>query len=100
MREAIRVLKFVIKDIKEGKCTDEELIDAMGKFHPKANDGYFRKEDYCNADEAMKLLGIRGRNQFFNLMKKYGIENHHNEFKDMGFYVKDLEKIKQTIMTK
>jgi hypothetical protein len=100
MREAVRVLKFVIKDIKDGKCTDEELVDAMGRFYPKSNDEYFRKEDYCNTEEAMKLLGLRSRNQFFDLMKKHGIENHHNEFKDMGFYIKDLERVKTTLTKK
>lgn len=95
MREAIRVLKLVIKDIKDGRCTDEEIADAMVKFHPKSNQEYFRKEDYCNADEAMKLLGIRSRNQFFELMKAKGIENHKNEFKDMGYYIGDLEKLKR-----
>lgn len=94
MREAIRILKFVIKDIKDGKCTDEEIAEIMTKFHPKSNREYFRKEDYCNADDAMKLLGIRNRNQFFELMKSNGISNHRNEFKDMGYYIGDLEKLK------
>lgn len=94
MREAIRVLKLVIKDIKDGKCTDEEIAEAITKFHPKSNDKYFCKEDYCNAEDAMKFLGIKSRNQFFELMKANGIENHKNEFKDMGYYIGDLEKLK------
>lgn len=95
MREAIRVLKLVIKDIKEGRCTDEEIAETLTKFHPKSNSEYFRKEDYCNAEEAMKLLGIRSRNQFFELMKTHGIKNHRNDFKDMGYYIGDLEKLKR-----
>lgn len=94
MREAIRVLKFVIKDIKSGKCTDEEIAETMVRFHPCSNKEYFRREDYCNADKAMKILGIKSRNQFFELMKTSGIENHKNEFKDMGFLKKDIEKLK------
>lgn len=94
-REAIRILKLVIKDIKDGRCTDEEITETLTKFHPRSNKEYFRKEDYCNADEAMKILGIRSRNQFFELMKLHGIENHKNDFKDMGFYKGDLERIKR-----
>lgn len=97
MREAIRVLKLIIKDVKDGKCTDEEIAESLIKFHPKSNEEYFRKEDYCNAEKAMKLLGTRNRNQFFELMKANGIENHKNEFKDMGFYKKDIERIKRKI---
>lgn len=100
MKEALRVLKLLIRDIKEGRCSEDELADALTKFHPKSNTEYFRKEDYCNADEAMRYLGIRSRNQFFELMREHGIANHKQEFKDMGYYRGDLESFRKKMKSK
>lgn len=97
MKYAIHLLKGVIKDIRNGECAEEELIEAVGRFNPE-NRGYIKEVDYMNYDEACKALGIGwNRNRLNNLCKKYGIVNHKFNNAHIGFAKSDIIKLKSII---
>ena len=94
MKYAMKVLKRAYHEIKTGKCNDEDVEEMIARLNPEAH-GYIRPTDYCNADEALKILGFgTNRNRLFDLTKKYGIENHRLNNMPIGFKRAEIERLK------
>ena len=75
-------------------CDDSEITESMTKFHPSSNKEYFNPKDYCNADDAMKILHLRyNRNKFFALIKEYGIENYKVNNAPLGYKISEIERL-------
>ena len=53
----LRILGFIAKQVKTGKCSDEEIADLM-VLASSERLGYIREEDYVTEDEGMKILGV------------------------------------------
>lgn len=75
-------------------CDDSEITESMTKFHPSSNKEYFNPKDYCNADDAMKILRLGyNRNKFFELIKEYGIENYKVNNAPLGYKISEIERL-------
>lgn len=75
-------------------CDDSEITESMTKFHPSSNKEYFNPKDYCNADDAMKILHLGyNRNKFFELIKEYGIENYKVNNAPLGYKISEIERL-------
>lgn len=75
-------------------CDETEVAETMVKFHPSLNKDYISKNDYVNADQAIKILGIGyNRNKLFELTRKYGIINHTFNNQHIGFLKKEIEEL-------
>ena len=91
-RLALSTLDFIKERIIKGDCSDEELQENMSRINCEANDDYINKNDYVNADQAIKILGIGyNRNKLFELTKKYGVVNHTLNNQHIGFKRKEIE---------
>lgn len=92
--KAYRILLYLAKQIKTGKCSDEDIADIISLSTPERL-GYIREEDYVTADEGMRILGLgNNRSQFFTLIKQYGIEaNTFNNVK-IGYKRNDIIKMR------
>lgn len=91
---ALDTLDFIKEQIIKGDCSEEEIATAMGKVNLDAHKEYINKNGYVNADQAMKILGIKyNRNRFFELTKKYGIVNHTMNNQHIGFLRKEIEEL-------
>jgi hypothetical protein len=96
----VKLLEGIIKDVKDGNCSDEELSSSLAKFNPETND-YIKEDDYINADKAMRILGLGyNRNKFFALTKQYGIENKKINNMKIGFNRKEIEELACKLKTK
>ncbi len=72
---AWKLCKQVLRDLKSGECTDEQIDDLISKTEPRSR-GYFREEDFVTADEALKILKLgQNRNRLFMLLKAHKIES-------------------------
>jgi hypothetical protein len=97
MKYIISLLKQVIKDIRNGECSEEELTDALSKFNPETK-GYIKEGDFMNYDEAGKALGIGwNRTRLNNLCKKYHIVNHKFNNAHIGFSTKEILRLREII---
>lgn len=92
--KAYRILLYLAKQIKTGKCSEEDIAEIISLSTPERL-GYIREEDYVTADEGMRLLGLgNNRSQFFALIKQYGIEaNTFNNVK-IGYKRNDIIKMR------
>lgn len=91
---AIATLDFIKERIIQGDCSDEELSENLSRVNCEANKDYINKNDYVNADQAIKILGIGyDRNKLFSLTKKYGVINHTLNNQHIGFKRKEIEQI-------
>ncbi len=92
-----KLCKQVLRDLKNGECTDEQIDDLISQTEPRSR-GYFREEDFVTADEAMKILCLgKNRNRFFDLIKVYKIQSQTFKGLKIGYRVNDIYRIKKKI---
>ena len=92
-----KLCKQVIKDLKSGECTDEQIDDLVARTEPRSR-GYFREEDFVTAEGAMKILGFgQNRNRFFDLIKVYKIQSQTFNGVKIGYKKEDIYKLKERL---
>ena len=90
---AWKLCKQMIRDLKNGECTDEQIDDLISKTEPRSR-GYFREEDFVTADEAMRILRLgQNRNKFFSLLKVYKIESQTFNGVKIGYRREEIQKL-------
>ena len=95
-----KLCKQVLRDLKNGECTEEQIDDLISKTEPR-NRGYFREEDFVTADEAMKILCLgKNRNRFFTLIKVYKIEAKTFNGVKIGYRINDIYALKDKLESK
>lgn len=89
-----KLCKQLLRDLKSGECTDEQIDDLISKTEPRSR-GYFREEDFVTADEAMKILHLgQNRNRFFDLLKAYKIQAQTFNGVKIGYRREEIHKLK------
>lgn len=79
-------------------CSEDEIMQAMTKYHPSVNKDYFNPNDYCNYDEAMKILHLgNNRAKLKQLCNEYGIECVSVKNRPLGFPKKDIERLAEIL---
>lgn len=95
IREVIRICKRIIKEVRSGECSEEEITSILANSNP-SRFGYFRESDYMTADEGMRYLGLnQNRNKFFSLIKKYGIKSHTFKGIKIGYKSEEIYELKE-----
>ena len=90
---AWKLCKQLLRDLKSGDCTDEQIDDLISKTEPRSR-GYFREEDFVTADEAMKILRLgQNRNKFFELLKVYKIQSQTFNGVKIGYRREEIHKL-------
>lgn len=93
-----KLCKQVLKDLKNGECTEEQIDDLISKTEPRSR-GYFREEDFVTADEAMRILHLgQNRNKFFTLIKAYKIEAKTFNGVKIGYRKEEICKLKDKVL--
>ena len=94
---AWKLCKQLLRDLKSGECTDEQIDDLIATTEPRSR-GYFREEDFVTADEAMKILCLgKNRNRFFDLIKVYKIESQTFNGVKIGYRREEIHKLKERL---
>ena len=94
---AWKLCKQMIRDLKNGECTDEQIDDLISKTEPRSR-GYFREEDFVTADEAMRILKLgQNRNRFFDLLKVYKIQAQTFNGVKIGYKREEIHKLKERL---
>lgn len=90
---AWKLCKQILRDLKSGECTDEQIDDLISKTEPRSR-GYFREEDFVTADEAMRILKLgQNRNRFFDLLKVYKIQAQTFNGVKIGYKREEIHKL-------
>lgn len=88
-----KLCKQILRDLKNGECTEEEIDDLISKTEPRSR-GYFREEDFVTAEAAMKILKLgSNRNRFFDLIKVYKIESQTFNGVKIGYRREEIHKL-------
>lgn len=94
---AWKLCKQILRDLKNGECTEEEIDDLIARTEPRSR-GYFREEDFVTADEAMRILCLgQNRNRFFDLIKVYKIESQTFNGVKIGYRREEIHKLKERL---
>lgn len=98
-KTALELLDFVKAKIVNNECSDDDITDAMAKFHPSVNKDYYNPKDYCTYDEACKELGIpvTSRVKLRKLCDDYGIECVYIKNRPLGFPKKDIKRLAEVL---
>lgn len=87
-----RLCKQVMRDLKDGKCTDEEINRIVSNIDADKN-GYIHPDDYLPAEKAMKELRVH-RNQFFALTKEHNIQCKKINGHSIGYHKNDIQRLR------
>ena len=92
-----RFCKQILKDLKNGECTDEQIDEIIASSSPHSY-GYFREDEFVNADQAMKILNLgHNRNKFFDLIQTYRIEAQKFNGAKIGYRKSEIYELKNKI---
>lgn len=92
-----RLCKQILKDLKDGNCSEEEIDDLIANTEPRSR-GYFREEDFVTADEALRILHLgQNRNKLFSLLKVYKIESQTFNGVKIGYKKEEIHKLKERL---
>ena len=98
IKMALMMIDNIRQQLINGECDESDIQDAMTKFHPSNNDGYFNPDDYCNYDEACKILKLSSnRAKLRSLCDDYGIECVYVKNRPLGFPKKDIERLAEVL---
>lgn len=93
-----RLCKQVMRDLKDGKCTDEEINRIVSNIDADKN-GYIHPDDYLPAEKAMKELRVH-RNQFFALTKEHNIQCKKINGHSIGYHKNDIQRLRNVLKEK
>lgn len=98
----IKMALIMIDNIKQqlinGECDESDIQDAMTKFHSSVNKEYYNPKDYCNYDEACKILHLSSnRAKLRSLCDDYGIECVYIKNRPLGFPIKDIMRLAEIL---
>ena len=97
---AWKLCKQMLRDLKSGECTDEQIDDLIAKTEPRSR-GYFREEDFVTAEGAMKILRLgQNRNRFFDMIKVYKIQSQTFNGVKIGYKKEEIYKLKERLARK
>ncbi len=88
----IKLCKQIIKDAREGKCTEEEVNNIISCIEAKEK-GFINPREYLSAEEAMKITCMH-RRQFFTLIKEHDIKCHKINNQPIGYHIDDIHRLK------
>lgn len=92
MQEARRFLQSIIDRIDNDQCSEEELLYLMGKVDAHSK-GYFKKEDFVNYDEAMRILNIGNRVTLKEYLEANGVKMQRVNNQRVGFLRSEVEAL-------
>lgn len=78
------MLMHYINKLDNGECNEDDINYIIEHTYASAN-GYYNDESFLNYDQAMKILGIKSRNAFKELMDLHGIKSHKINNMSVGF---------------
>ena len=87
-----RLCKQVMRDLKDGKCTDEEINRIVSNIDADKN-GYIHPDDFLPAEKAIKELGVH-RNLFFTLIKEHNIQCKKINGHSIGYHKNDIQRLR------
>lgn len=97
-RMAVEFLDSLKAKVISPECKEEEIMESMTKYHPSVNKDYFNPNDYCNYDEACKILKLSSnRAKLRSLCDDYGIECVYIKNRPLGFPKKDIERLAELL---
>lgn len=98
IKMALMMVDNIRQQLINGECDESDIQDVMTKYHPSVNKEYFNPKDYCNYDEACKILKLSSnRAKLRSLCDDYGIECVYVKNRPLGFPKKDIERLAEIL---
>jgi len=94
--EALRFIEGIRQRILNDQCNEEELLYLMGKADAHSK-GYFKKEDFVNYDEAMRILNIGNRVTLKEHLNRHGVKMQRVNNQRVGFLRSEVEALSEDV---
>ena len=99
LQELRRILADAIKRIDADECSESQALGMLSRFNSESK-GYLDKHSTVNYDEAMRMLGMKNRNEFKSLCDAHGVKQVRINNQAVGFFVSDIESLKPLVNRK
>lgn len=98
VKMALLLVDNVREMLVDGRISEEDVTSFFASIQLSANNEYYNPKDYCNYDEACKILKIGyNRNKLNKLCKEHGIVNVKIKNRPLGFKKTEIERLKEII---
>lgn len=92
MKEARQLLQGLLDRVDDDSCSEEEIMYYMSKANAHSK-GYFKREDFVNYDEAMRILGIGNRVTLKEYLDKNRVKMQKVNNQRVGFLRIEVEAL-------
>lgn len=90
--EALRFIDGIRNRIVSDQCNEDEIMYFMGKANAHSK-GYFKRGDFVNYDEAMRILEIGDRNTLKAFLDKHNVTMQRINNQRVGFLRSEVEAL-------
>lgn len=99
LQEIRRILADGIKRIDNDECSEAQVYGMLSRFNAESK-GFIDKHSTVNYDKAMRMLGIKNRNEFKEFCDANKIEQMKINNQPCGFMRSEIESLKPLVKKK
>lgn len=92
LQELKRIFTDGIKRIDNNECDESQVYGMMSRFNAESK-GFFDKNSFVNYDKAMRITGIKSRNNFKSVCEANNIEQRKINNQKVGFLRTEIEDL-------
>lgn len=92
IKQLIHILKDALCRAENDECSEAEVYAMLSRFNAESK-GYVDNNSTLNYDEAMKIVGIRRRNDFKALCDTHKIKQVKINNQSVGFKRSEIEDL-------
>ena len=92
LQEIRRILADGIKRIDNDECNEDYAYGMMSRFNAESK-GFYDKNSFVNYDKAMRMTGIRQRNNLKETCTEHHIEMNYVNNQPVGFRRTEIEDL-------
>ena len=96
LQEIRRILADGIKRIDNDECSEAQVVGMMSRFNSESK-GFIDKKSTVNYDEAMRMLGLKNRNELKSLCDAHNVKQVRINNQAVGFLVSEIESLKKFV---
>lgn len=97
LQELRRILVEGIRRIDEGDdCSEAQAYGILSRFNSESK-GFIDKHSTVNYDDAMRMLGLKNRNELKSLCDAHNVKQVRINNQAVGFLVSEIESLKKFV---
>ena len=78
--------------IDNDECDEAKAMSMVARYNEETN-GFYSKDSFVNYDKAMKIIGVKNRNEFKTICEANNVTQKTFNNQKVGFLKSDMENL-------